>query len=515
MLLLEKDKIIKIIVSVVLLLLFLSTGSFKLAKIPPTLNQDEMSFSLGAKKISETRYDLCDNKLPLFPCQLKEMPYRGVTLSYYLTASFYKLYPPADIFDIRIFSVLIGVITGIFSFFFFYKLMYGFKNKFWYSLVFSIIFYLSIGIFTIQRFGAPYYILSILLQLLLFYLIYIFWITKNKKYLFFIPMAAALLMLDYQVYRLFAPLYLLFFILIFKNELKNKYFLGGLAIFSVFFYLVLFQTLSDTYFTTAYLGDKGVKLWQLLLHYYSFTLFYFKYNITFFTSSRYGLFQNSTIIFFLFGLVWIFKNIKQNKFFQFILLSLATYPLAAIATKEPYVTNRIINLIPIYFIIVVYGFIIFIKLTELSQKKIFSLLHGALLILMLLQSFYFLYDYFFITSKQNNYCRIKSMTGHNCNFIGLFDYLQNKNYDKIYFDSSLVFIGSYIDFYNKIMDYKIKNYEIVDINNNILFKKDGILIISKDKSKSLQMEQKYDLFYKIKEPNINDSFFYIFKVNKL
>jgi len=71
-------------------------------------------------------------------------------------------------------------------------------------------------------------------------------------------------------------------------------------------------------------------------------------------------------------------------------------------------------------------------------------------------------------------------------------------------------LGCGIDFYNRI-----KNYKIVDINNNIPFEKDSLLIISKNKSKSLQVEQKYDLFYKIKEPNINNSFFYIFRVNKL
>lgn len=511
----KKNKLLKTSVFIVLFLSFIFIGSFYLDKLPNVLNQDEMSFSMGAKKIAETGNDLCDRKLPFFPCQIKESPYQGFTISYYLTALFYKIHTPHNIFDIRIFSVLIGAITGIFFLFFTNKLLKGIKNKLFYASLFSIIFYFSPGIFIIQRYGSPWYILPVLIQLILFYLIYEFHKTNKKILLFFIPLTATFLMLDYQVYRFFAPLYLLFFILIFKKELKNKYFIGGLSIFSVFFFLVFSQTLSDTYFTTAYLSDKGIKLWQLLLHYYSFTLFYFKYNITFFTSSRYGLFQSSTIIFFLFGLVWIFKNIKQNKFFQFILLSLASFPLAAIITKAPYVSNRIIDLIPIYFIVIIYGFTIFTKLTELLKKKAFSFLPVALLALMLLQSFYFLYDYFFIISKQNNYCKIKSITGHNCNFIGLFDYLRDKNYDKIYLDSSLVFIETYVDFYNNIMSYNIENYKVVDIVGKTEFEKNSIMVISKEKAKETKMDKKYELINKIDEPNITDNFFYIFKPNDL
>lgn len=513
----DKNNLFKISILIALFLLFIFIESFQLDKLPNVLNQDEMSFSMGAKKIAETGYDLCGRKMPLFPCQIKEMPYQGFTISYYLTALFYKIHTPHNIFDIRLFSILIGAITGIIFFFFADKMLGAIKNKYFYASLFSIIFYFSPGIFIIQRFGSPWYILPVLLHLSLLFFIYKFHKTKEKKLLLFIPIISAVLMLDYQVYRLFAPLYLLFFILIFRNEIKNRYFLGGLTVFSAIFFLILFQTLSDTYFTSAYLSDKGFALWYLFLHYYSFKLFYFETGLSFFYSFRYGLFQSLTITFFLFGLAWILKNIRQNKFFQFILLSLATYPLAAIATKEPYVTNRIIDLIPIYFIILVYGFIILVKLIELSKKKVFSLLPVALLVLILLQSFYFLYDYFFITSSQNNYCVNfnNSYAGHNCNFIGLFDYLQSKKVDKIYFDSSLVFINAYVDFYNNIMSYNIKNYEVLDIMEKTSFRKNSIIVISKNKAEMLELDKKYKLIRKINEPNTAESFFYVFETNNL
>jgi len=523
-----------------LFLLFFSVGSYDLGQIPNVLNQDEMTFALGAKKLSETGYDLCGTRLPLFPCETREFPYRYATTSYYLTASFYKLSPPSSITDIRIFSVLLTSLAAIVFLFFSQAMLQEKKNKFLYAASLSAAFYFSAGVFTLQRFGAPFYALSVLLNLLLLFAIYKFHSVPNKKLLLIIPLISAFLMLDYPLYRFFAPLYFLFFALIFRKKLfdnpsfreksnassirkiksfcaANKYFLGGLAVFSVFFYLVLTQTLSDASFTGAYLSDKGVKLWQLLMHYYSFELFYFKNNITFFYSSRYGLFESSTIVFFFFGLALILKDIRQNRFFQFIMLSLITYPLAAILTREPYATNRIINLIPAYFIIVVYGFTIFVKLTELSRKKIFSLLPGALLIIILLQSFYFLYDYFFIISGQNNYCKSlrEGYTGHNCNFIGLFDYLRGEKYGKIYFDSSLVFIGAYADFYNNIMNYGIKNYEVADIAGKTGFEKNGIIVISKEKAQIMELEKKHGLINKISEPNTAGYFFQIFKSDRL
>jgi len=164
----KNDKLLKILFTVVLFLSFLAIGSFKLNE-DPALNQDEMAFALGADNISQTGYDLCGSKFPLFPCALSEFPYRSTTISYYGSALFYKFYVPGTIFDIRIFSVLLGALAGVFSLLLFYRLFEKTKNGFAYAAILAIIFYFSPAFFTIQRFAAPYFILSVLLQMALFY----------------------------------------------------------------------------------------------------------------------------------------------------------------------------------------------------------------------------------------------------------------------------------------------------------------------------------------------------------
>lgn len=507
----EKNKLLKIFIVALVFILFLLVGSFKLDKFPNTLNQDEMIFALGAKKLSETGYDLCEKKMPLFPCQSKEWPYQGVTISHYLSSLFYKLYSPSNIFEIRIYGVLIGAIAGIIFLFFANAILFEVKNRFIYSTLFSIIFYFSVGIFTIQRFGAPYWILSILLQLILFFLIYKFYITKKEIFMLFIPIVAALLMLDYQLYRFFAPLYLLFFILFFRKNIWNKYFFIGLVIFVVISLFVFSQTIGDIFTKNFYLR-KVISFNILDLFYYPLISFYFKYQLPFFSSNNYGFFQSFSIIFFLAGLVWVIQNIKKNNFSKFVLFSLLTFPLAGIIVSGSFASNRNINLIPVYFIICLYGFLFLKKYLE--KKLIFPFLSkvllGILFLFILGQGFYFIRSYFYGELSKQNSC--KTDRGYNCNFIGLFDYLKKNNLNKIYFDSSIIFINSYIDFFNKIMNHNIKNYAILNIETDTLFEKNSIIVISKNKSKALE-EEKYNLIHRIDEPNIQDKFFYIFKTN--
>lgn len=542
----EKNKLSKIFFIILLFLFFIKIGSFNLNEIP-TLHQDEMAFALGAVNLSNIGNDLCEDKFPLFPCEAKEWPYKATTISYYASALFYKFYTPNTIFDIRILSVLIGSLTGIFSLLFFNRLFCNQKNGFIYAAILSVIFYFSPVIFTIQRFGAPYLILSILLQTVLFYLIYEFHKTNKKILLLFIPLTASLLMVEYQLYRFFAPFYFFFFVWLFRRKIlkksspqknnlsllpniksilfENKYIFSGIAIFTIVFLIVLQQTITDKFTTEYYFTERNFSLLKLLSDYiFFFSPYPFCFYYNFLHFYNYGFFSFLSIIFFLFGLVWTLKNIKQNNFFKFLLIAFLTYPIPSVLLGvEKFSSNRIINIIPIYFIISAYGLFTFKIFADYFKKrppnnKILLLLLSPMFWLVIIagQNFYFIYDYFYKIPYQSNSCQSASEYNQNCGFTGLFYYLKNEtaNYDKIYLDKDLLFISAYAEFFNKIMNYNIKNYEVADIVEKTAFEKNSIVVISKEKAQAIELEKKYQLIKKISDLSKINSFFYVFTSNK-
>jgi hypothetical protein len=181
------------------------------------------------------------------------------------------------------------------------------------------------------------------------------------------------------------------------------------------------------------------------------------------------------------------------------------------------------NVIPVYFIILVCG--IFALREYIEKNKINSPIFKKIHLFFLLsffclaaiagQNFYFVYDYFYKMPYQINSCQFMTEHGKNCNFTGLFYYLNNERskYNKIYLDKDLLFISSYAFFFNEIMDYQINNYETIDIppRNNLI--KNSIIITSETKAKKIKLENKYKLIKILDEPNRQEGFFYIFLID--
>jgi len=546
----KKDKLLKIFVAIALFLSFLAIGSIDLDK-NPVFDPEEMAFGLGAYNISQTGYDLCGSKFPLFPCCLNIFPFQSTTFSYYTNALFYKFYTPSGIFGIRIFSVLIGALTGIFSLLFFRRLFKSQKNGFIYAIALSIIFYLSPAVLTMQRYGAPYFIISLLLQMILFFLIYEFYRTNKKILLFFIPLVASVLMFEYQLYRLFAPFYVLIFVLIFRNEVfakpdpeinklgywakikfiisENKYILSGLSVLSFVSLTIYNQVINDSFTTKFYLVKHSYPVAKLMIDYlfhFSTIPFYFYYNLnSFFFSYKFGLFTASSAIFFIFGLIWILKNIKQNNFFKFLLISFLSYPIpSAVLGYERFVSHRIMNVIPIYFIIMAYGVSAFlsyagqIKKNPLNTNKIPALLLSSAFWFAVIagHSAYFMYDYFYKMPERANYCQFGTEVAYNCNMMGLFDYLKKEksNYSKIYLDENLIFVEAYTKFFNEFEGYNINSYETINIRSDNNFIENSIVVTSKKASDELNLESKYKLIKTIDEINSQNKYFYVFLIEK-
>ncbi len=503
----KKSTFTLLFIIIILFSLFLFLGTLNLEKIPFVLNQDEMAFSIGALNLSETGYDLCGNKLPLFPCSALDFPYPFISLSYYFSALFYKIYPPHNIFDIRFFSVLIGTLSGIIFFLLARRILK--KHHLIFPVLFSLIYYFSPGVFIFQRYGAPYYILPITLQLIFLALIYEYSLKRNKKLLPLIFLVAGLPLFDYQPFRLYLPLCVLFFILIFQKDIRSKYFIFGFSIFIIFSLLSFWQILTSGW-PSHYLTKNSFNFKNILLNIsycYSLNPLYCKMRLPFFPLNQFGLFQSLTIILFAGGIVYLIKNLK-NHFSKFLLLCFIIYPLPAILalSAEP-TTNRIVNLIPVYFIISIFGLLLILEFKDKLFKK-FKTKTVALIILFLIlaQSSHFLYVYFYLANKKLATCKSYSQ-GEDCNFIGLFYYLKDKN-QKIYFDPSIVFIKTFIKFFDEIMNWKIKNYSLLTLEKNI--EKGSIVVIGRPHISYFLKNKNYKLIKVIKERNTLSSF-YIFQ----
>ena len=113
-----------------------------------------------------------------------------------------------------------------------------------------------------------------------------------------------------------------------------------------------------------------------------------------------------------------------------------------------------------------------------------------------------------------NSCQLMTEHGKNCNFTGLFYYLKNERskYNKIYLDKDLLFIDSYAIFSNKIMDYKINNYEVINVPPQDKLINNSIIATSKTKAEKFKLENKYKLIKILDEPNRQEGFFYVFLI---
>lgn len=511
--------LLDIVLAALLFWVFLAVGKYRLSESPSWLNQDEASFAAGALSLAQTGKDLCGSHLPLFVCQLHSWPFKGVSTSYYLSAIFYWVYHPEGVYDTRLFSVIIGALSGSL---FFILLRRIFSAPLYLSLFFAVAYYFSPGVFVLQRFGAPYYVLPLMLQLLLFSLVFAFDQRRSPILFFFIFLLATLLLFDYQPYRLLAPLYFFLFLWLYRKDIGWKQFWFGFLSFLLFTGIVGLRIVKDP-FSREYIKSPVLYAPYLAPLFYVYYLSYLFWGFSFshYVNIAAGLVPKTFALFLAGGFSSLLGKLRGGKFYIFMVLALAISPIPAVFTNPSLlpgsvVANRFLGLIPGVFLISLLAFL-WLKensiMAGISKKFRYGyILLPVLIFLTFVEEFFYVRNYFGYWDK-TVICDFSR--GYGCNYLGLFNVLRSRYSNRtIMFDSRIVLVEGYIAYFSKVEGINLKA-SVFDISKDEiphLTAKD-ILVTTKN----LTLPNYFDdtrltLLEEVKESNTSETYFEIFGV---
>lgn len=387
--------------------------------VPPSINWDEASLGYNAYSILQTGKDEWGRSMPITFEAFGD---------YKLPGYIYTLVPFIAVFGLSEESVrLPSIIFGSLSIIFIYLIVAVLsKNKTWA--------YLSAILLTISPWH--FFLSRIALEAnlaLSFFLIGLYFLIKGlQKNLYLIPSSLmfGLAIFTYNSARIFVPLFLFGFIILYWKQIKfTKISILSALIFGVFlalgFYLAVFQDSSARYYWVRILDEgaisyldqaRNTSTWPDLItkliynrplyFIYHFLENYFKHLSPQFLilsgGSNYqfslpglGLMYLIELPFLIYGLV---KLLKQKIGWVFVFWFLAA-PIPSALTREAPHALRSIFMIGSLQIITAFGIFQFFKLLQ-TRKITHKVAYSVLGLLLLINAGYYLNNYFYSYPKQ-------------------------------------------------------------------------------------------------------------------
>lgn len=498
-----------LIALIFILALFLRFTNFS-QPVPPSINWDEASLGYNAYSILKTGKDEWGRFLPLTFEAFGDFKLPGYI---------YTLIPFIAVFSLNEFSVrLPSIIFGSFSVIFIYLIVLELsKNKKW-ALLSALLLSISPWHFFLSRIALEATLA------LSFFLIGLYFLVKGlSKSILFIPASImfGLSIFTYNSARIFVPLFLFSFILVYWKQLKlDKSSILSSIILGIFlslgFYLAVFQDSSARYYWVRILDEGAISFldqarnnsqWPELVTkliynrpvYFitTFTLNYLKHlSIQFlaisggnnyqFSLQNMGLIYLIELPFLIYGFLKLLKSKIGWVFLPWFLIA----PIPSALTREAPHALRSVFMIGSLQILTAWGFIQFLKL--IKKNTIQKITIALITILLLINSLLYLKSYFM------DYPKVYSQAWQ-------YGYQQavdkiNKNYDKypkIYFTKHYGEPHMFYLFFSKyspakyqsnetLLRYSQTNWRWVDRLDKIYFLNDWELVDKlKDKSGAL------------------------------
>lgn len=403
-------------ISITLVVIFILALSLRLifvTQFPPSINWDEASLGYNAFSILKTGKDEWGRSWPVTFEAFGDFKLPGYI---------YTLVPFVAIFGlnewtVRLPSVIFGAISVIFLYLIVFKLT---QDKKW-AILSALLLAISPWHFFLSRIA-----LEANLAFSLFLIGFFFLVSGLKKNLYFLPAALifGLSVFTYNSARVFVPLFLSAFIILFWKQLKpNKTSLTALAIIMVFlvsgFYLAVFQDSSARYFWVRILDEGAINFLEqsrnnspfsplitnliynrITYSVYHFGLNYLKHlSIQFlaisggsnyqFSVQNMGLIYLAELPFLLFG----FYRLLKKKVLWIFLAWFLIAPVPSALTREAPHALRAIFMLGSIQVITAFGLIQFYSI--LYKKKFIKNFTFALIgFLIAFNAFYYLKIYF-------------------------------------------------------------------------------------------------------------------------
>jgi len=371
----------------ILFLLVLLGGYFrfhKLAEIPPGFNQDEAVNGYDAYSIAHTLKDHHGEFLPILFESFGDWTSPLLT---YITVPFVKLLG-LSIFSVRSIVTLFGTLLIIV----FYFIGYVLTKKPYISLFAALIVVFSGILFhysrwAIQPSSVPFFISIVLLSS------FIVILTKQKaKGIVLLALAAGVTTYSYPTQKIFIPLLLLVFTLIYIRQLKWLIVLLWI-IYIVFILPMTLISLSDKKYTTRYMQTSLAQIERQEGGGYikAFTQRYFNYlNPKYlfskgdpdirFQPPHTTIIDSSLLIFYLIalGVSIYFSFVRRSwlnldtNFYRYLTVLWLITPIPASLTKDYYHLLRFIHALPIVYILIFIGILsLYTALRTAKLKKFF------------------------------------------------------------------------------------------------------------------------------------------------
>ncbi len=366
-----KPKLILLLVLGLAFILFF----FRITKVPPGINGDEVGIGRNAHLISRNLTDENNNFLPLF-IFAKDSDWKQPVTTY-ATALVFRIFG-ASLEALRATSILF-ILASVIIFYFLAKEIYSFK----FFVVGSVVL-LTIPIIMIQSHLALENIA--VLPFIFFWLLMVAKYDKWKKntYLFLGGASLGIGIYSYLGMRLIVPvLSLITLIYLGKNFRRGVYFLLGVIPFFLLLYVANF------YYPGAAIGHYNApppSLNEFLLRYLSTFDLSFLFikgdSAPYHSTGRTGMFLVASLPLFVTGILRILKEKKPMELL--ILSSFFLTPLLFGLVPEIYRASRLLALVPFYVIISVVGYL------EISKR-----LGLAILTLIMINYIFFARDYWF------------------------------------------------------------------------------------------------------------------------
>lgn len=407
-----------LIIFIFVLALFLRFANF-FQNTPPSINWDEASLGYNAFSILQTGKDEWGRVLPLTFEAFGD---------YKLPGYIYTLVPFITVFGLNENSVrLPSIIFGSLSVIFLYLVVLNLTKKRDWAYLSAFLLAISPWHFFLSRIALEANLA------LSFFLIGSYFLIKGlHKSMYLIPASLmfGLSIFTYNSARIFVPLFLFGFLILFWRQIKltktSIFSALVLAVFlSVGFYLAIFQDSSARYYWVRILDEGAISFLDqarntsaypdLITKFiynrptyfiYNFTLNYFKHlSAQFllfsggsnyqFSLPNFGLMYFVEIPFLIFGL---FKLVKQKIGWVFILWFLAA-PIPSALTREAPHALRSIFMLGTLQIITAFGLIQFFKLLE-HKKILLRISYSLIGLLIFINAGFYFNNYFMEYPKQ-------------------------------------------------------------------------------------------------------------------
>src|SRR3989344_3155801 len=200
--------------AIVIISLFLRF--YQLGINPPSLDWDEVSMGYNAYSILQTGADEYGNK---FPLSIRSFDDYKPALYTYLTVPFIKIFGLNE-YSVRVPSAIIGVLSVLAIYFLVKELLQKWNKKYQEPIALVSAFFLAISPWHLQFSRAAF---EGNIGLFFFITGFLFFLKslKNGNFFYFSSISFLLSLYSYHSFRLFVPLFILAFLVVFWKEVLN------------------------------------------------------------------------------------------------------------------------------------------------------------------------------------------------------------------------------------------------------------------------------------------------------